>query len=880
MHRIGLDLLLTCGLSMIGFSQPAAQYTISTVAGTGSLNQDGPATAATLILPWGCAVDSTGNLYISDVSGARIFRVASDGVISSFAGSGVAGFSGDGGPATVARLQGPFGMAVDGSGGIYFADEPINRIRRVNPNGTIETVAGTGIAGFSGDGQPATSAMLTTPWGVAVDTIGNIYIADTNNERIRKIDSSGTITTIAGTGPAAYGGDGGPATRAQLNGPIALSVDSAGNLYIADQNNMRVRKVTAAGVISTFAGTGQQGNAGSGTAATAQQLSNPGGVASDAAGNLYIADSSNHRVLKVTPAGAASTIAGTGIAGYGGDGKAATAAQLNLPRAVAADSAGNIYVVDENNRRVRKITPNGIIKTAAGTFDVGDGGPASKAALSSSTDLVFDATGNLYLTDSPLNLVRKITPAGIISNAAGSGSRGFAGDGGPASAASLLNPNGLALDATGNLYIADTSNHRIRKVDTRGSITTVAGGGPGFAGDGSDATMAQLSAPNGVAVDASGAVYIADTGNHRIRKISRGTINTIAGTGVAGFGGDAGQAAAARLSSPQGVIVDGAGNLYVADTNNHRIRRISPAGVITTVAGTGTAGAAGDGGPAISAQLRFPAKIAIDRKGNLFIADSGNQRIRRIGTDGAIATVAGNGTAGFNGDGGLATLAQLNSPRAVAIDDAGSVYIADASNYRVRKVALVQVSIDAVRNGGSLLPGPVSAGEIVTITGTGLGPDQAVGFELDASGVVTTQLGGTKVLFDGSPAPMLSAQATQVTAVVPYGVAGNSSTQVQVEVSGSRSSPVTAPVAGSAPGIFTADSSGTGQGAITNEDKSMNSPSQPAAKGSLVTILCTGEGQTDPAGVDGKLAGDTAPVPLLPASLTIGGMNAEIEFSR
>ncbi len=704
-----------------------------------------------------------------------------------------------------------------------------------------------------------------------------MYVADTYNNRVRKVDSSGIITTFAGTGTAGFNGDGMSAARAQINGPTSVWPDAAGNVYIADYNNFRIRKVTAAGIISTVAGNGTQGNAFS-TVALASQLNFPRAITGDAAGNLYIADLANHRILKVTPAGAASIVAGsaTGGAGYSGDGKPATQALLDAPSGVAVDAAGNLYIADQYNRRVRKVTPDGIINTVAGTFESGDGGPAAKATLYYPTALALDANGNLFIADAATHVVRRMTRAGVISTAAGSGARGFGGDGGPATSAQVFGPGGVAADTAGNLYIADFSNNRVRKVDASGNMTTIAGGSAGFAGDGSAATLAQLTSPNSVAVDAAGAIYIADAGNHRIRKIVRGTISTIAGTGVAGFNGDGGQATAAQLSTPYGVEVDSIGNVYIADTNNNRIRRVSPAGVITTVAGTGTAGAAGDGGPAISAQLRGPRRIAIDRMGNLFIPDAVNHRIRMVATNGSISTIAGNGTAGFNGDGGLATLAQLNSPQGVAVDDSGNVFIADLSNHRVRKLTPVQVAPDVVRNGGSLLPGAVSAGEVVIITGTGLGPDSTVSFDSGAGGSVGASVGGTSVLFDGSFASVLSAQSTQVTALVPYGVAGKSSTQIQVEFQGVRSSAVSAAVADTAPGIFTADSSGTGQGVIGNQDASPNSPAQPAARNSLVTIMATGEGQTDPPGVDGKLAGDPAPKPVLPVSLSIGGVDAEV----
>jgi PKD domain/RTX calcium-binding nonapeptide repeat (4 copies)/NHL repeat len=333
-----------------------------------------------------------------------------------------------------------------------------------------------------------------------------------------------------------------------------------------------------------------------------------------------------------------TTLAGTGVAGFSGDTGQASAAQLNSPRDVAADAAGNVYIADRTNNRVRKVSPAGVITTFAGT--------------------------------------------GVL---------GFSGDTGQASAAQLNRPEGVAVDAAGNVYIADSSNHRVRKVDTAGVITTFAGTGvPGFSGDTGQASAAQLNFPIGVAADGAGNVYIGDTDNHRVRKVSpAGVITTLAGTGVAGFSGDTGQASAAQLDSPRGVAVDGAGNVYIGDFFNHRVRKVNPAGVITTLAGTGVPGFSGDTGQASAAQLRFPRDVAADAAGNVYIADGDNHRVRKVDPAGVITTLAGTGVQGFSGDTGQAALAQLRSPRGVAADPIGTVYIADTNNHRVRKVSAV-----------------------------------------------------------------------------------------------------------------------------------------------------------------------------------------------
>ena len=549
--------------------------------------------------------------------------------IDTFAGlTGV----GDGGPAIAAVLRFPTGVAVDGAGDLYIADRSNNRIRKIDSTGTITTIAGTGERGFGGDGGPAVQAQFNFPYGVAVDSAGNLYIADSSNNRIRKVDSTGTITTIAGTGTSGFSGDGGAAVQAQFNFPTGVAVDGAGNLYIADTSNQRIRKVDSTGTIITIAGTGTSGFSGDGGDAVQAQFNFPYGVAVDSAGNLYIADSSNQRIRKIDSTGTITTMAGTGTSGFSGDGGDAVQAQLNYPNGVAVDSAGNLYIADRNNQRIRKIDSTGTITTMAGTGE-GD----------------------------------------------------FGGDGGPAIQAQLSFPVGVAVDSAGNLYIADTSNQRVRKIDSTGTITTIAGTEYGFSGDGRAATEAQLQFPHGVAVDSAGNLYIADSGNQRIRRVdSTGTITTIAGTGEGDFGGDGGPAIQAQLKNPHGVAVDSAGNLYIADTNNHRIRKIDSTGTITTIAGTGTGGFAGDGGAADQAQLNRPSGVAVDSAGNLYIADRNNHRIRKIDSTGTITTIAGTGESGDGGDGGPAIQAQLDAPSGAAVDSAGDLYIADESNHRVR----------------------------------------------------------------------------------------------------------------------------------------------------------------------------------------------------
>ena len=378
---------------------------ISTVAGTGafgSSGDNGPATSAEIALPTGVVVDAAGNFYIADVGEHCVRKVDTSGTISTVAGicNGVSGYNGDGIAATSAQLNHPEGLALDGAGNLYIGDVGNNRIRMVNStSGIITTIAGNGSGGYNGDNIPATSASLNSPSGVALDAAGNFYIAEFRNHRIRKVDISGIITTVAGNGTQGYNGDGIAATTAELNTPFGVAADSSGNIYIADTDNERIRKVGTSGIITTFAGTGTGGYNGDGIAATAAELGLPTGVAVDAAGDLYIADQSGQRVRKVDASGIITTLAGTGAASYNGDGIVATAAQLNYPFSVAPDGAGNLYIGDQEGSRVRKVN----VTTSSLSF-----GSVSVGDTSSAQSVVVSDTG-----DASLNFTQ---PFGITSN--------------------------------------------------------------------------------------------------------------------------------------------------------------------------------------------------------------------------------------------------------------------------------------------------------------------------------------------------------------------------------------------------------------------------------------------------------------------------------
>ncbi|MBB1287184.1 T9SS type A sorting domain-containing protein [Flavisolibacter sp. BT320] len=671
---------------------------IFTKAGTGNPGDYTAATASALGLPTSVALDGSGNIYVSDQTN-RVRKInASTGIIQTVAGTGNWGYSGDGGAATSASFASIYSIAVDGSGNLYIADQNNHRIRKVNAaDGKVSTVAGNGTAGYTGDGGAATAASLRQPYGIAVDASGNLYISDYGNHCIRKVSvADGKISTVAGSGTGGFAN--GTGTAALFNNPSGITLAGNDVLYIADNANHRIRRlVISTRVVSTVAGNGTAGFAGDGGAATTGSLRNPCSVAVDAANNVYVADQNNNRIRKITAAdGKISTFAGNGTNTYGGDGGAATAASVRVPAGVALDASGNLLIADLNNHRIRKVTvATGIITTIAGNGTIrfsGDGGAATRATLASPTDVAVDGNGHLYIADQENGRIRKVNAAdGTISTIAGPGVYGITGDGGPATAAYLSSPTGIALDAAGNLYIVEQFNGRIRKVSAAdGTITTIAGNGTNtYGGDGGAATSASLYYPMDVAVDASGNLYIADRNNHRIRKVNAmdGKISTIAGTGTAGYSGDDGQATAAAINEPNSISLDASGNLYFADRGNSRIRKIHAAdGTISTVAGNGTAGFGNDNVMATATALFYPNAVYVDASANIYIAD-GYNRVRKVNAaDGKIYRIAGSGFGGFSGDGGAPVAAALYSPWGMDMDGNGNLYIADANNYRVRYI--------------------------------------------------------------------------------------------------------------------------------------------------------------------------------------------------
>jgi trimeric autotransporter adhesin len=457
----------------------------------------------------------------------------------------------------------------------------------------------------------------------------------------------------------------------------------------------------------------------------------------------------------------------------------------------------------------------------------GDSGSAVGSQLNGPFGLAVDKSGTLYIADGLNNRVRKVA-GGVITTVAGNGTAGFTGDNAAATSAELSNPTGVAVDSSGNLYIADSGNNVIRKV-ANGTITTFAGNnstGPGYSGDGASATGAQLNNPVGVAVDASGNVYIADAGNNAVRQVGGGNIIT----------------AAVGFTHPDGVAIDSSGNLYVADTVARRIVKYF-GGVYTTVAGTGQPAFGGDDGPGTQAALNAPMGLAVDASGNVYIADTLNGRIRKLTPSGTITTVAGTGALYFSGDQGPATQAALYFPRGVAVDPSGNIYIADTANSVIRQLqgTLPVVSANGVVNAASFAS-QVSPGALATVFGSNFSLRNA-----SANAPLPTSLARVSVSVNGQSAPLLYVTPTQVNFQVPWETALGTAT-ITVNVNGGASNSVTVSVAGAAPGLFTTSS---GHAVVQNSDFTLNDSSNPAKLGSTIVAYLSGSGPVDTPVADG-----------------------------
>jgi uncharacterized protein (TIGR03437 family) len=740
-------------------------YIINTVAGSDWVGDGGPAAAALLVQPQGLATDGSGNLYIADAGDHRVRRVAANGTIETVAGTGILGFSGDGGPAAQAQLNSPYGLALDAQGNLYIADLGNARVRRIGADGTITTVAGGGSlpAGGVNDGSPATLLALSAPRNLAFDHSGNLYISDFGGARVYMMTPLGSLVTAAGTGNAGISGDNGPASQAALNHPAGLAFDPQGVLYIADSGNHLIRRINL-GVITSYA-----------------RAATPSGLTFDESGTLYVADISAGDIAEIPSSGPVSTIAvaaldlsySSGLGLYASTGNVVVAAGGRVPVTLAG----------------------------GGNFAHGDNGPAALARLNHPAGVSTDASGNIYIADRDNHRVRRVGPDGTIVTVAGTGVAGNTGDGGPASSAQLNGPSSVTVDAGGNLYIADTGNARIRKVTPEGTITS--------------ATTLGLVAPVYAIADASGKLYIADAGTGKL--LAAGS-NGVPATLLSG------------LTSPRGLALDGEGNLLFTDAGAAQVSRLSSAGTVASV----------------GAGWSIPRGVAVDTAGNVYVADTGLQEIIEVDSSGATTVIAGTGEAGFSGDGGAAAMAEFGFPWDVATAAKGSLFVADLENNRIR--ALTAASAPAAQtqgsppasltqtitivNAASLAPGAVAPGMLLLIGGSGISP---------------AQIQDTIIAFGPSPARIVSADANGIVVVAPVAIAGLGSVPVELIYKNTVVATVQVAVANEAPALFTDPA---GQAAANNQDGSVNSQSNPAARGSVISFYGTGLGISgDPVGV-------------------------------
>lgn len=648
-------------------------YVWRTLAGQpgGLGNVDGLGEAARFCQPCGIACDTTGNLFVADYYNYAIRKISSDGAVTTVAGSvGEAGSSD--GTGNDARFDKPAGVAADAAGNLFVADSGNHTIRKIAADGTVSTLAG--LAGFPGyaDGY-GTAARFRYPQDVACDAAGNIFVADGFNHMIRKIRPDGTVTTLAGAPPGksgqpAPGSTNGRGAAAQFRGPRGIAVDTAGNVFVADTENATVRKIRPDGTVTTLAGTAGKTGSANGQGAAARFVY-PQGIAVDAKGNVYVADAGNRDIRRITPKGGVTTLTNA-------------PALFLSPRGVAVNPVGNVAVTDNELQTVTLLTPHGRAIPLAGSASAHGSADGRGAAVrfNRPCGIAADERGNLAVTDTFGHTLRAVTPDGVVTTLAGRASSSGATDG-AGGAARFSWPAGTAFDRAGNIYIADAGNHTLRKVTPDGRVITLAGrAGESGATDGAG-NRARFAGPAGVALDRTGTLYVADRLNHTLRKVAPdGTVSTFAG--ASGKIGHAdGARGIARFNNPSGVAVDALGTVYVADTGNHTVRKITPAGEVSTLAGCAGLRGNADGTGAF-ARFNGPAAVAVDRTGHVFVADRDNHTIRRIAPDGTVSTLGGqpNQMTAADGRGCEARFAQ---PSGIAVDDAGVLYVADACNNRI-----------------------------------------------------------------------------------------------------------------------------------------------------------------------------------------------------
>jgi sugar lactone lactonase YvrE len=729
LFRLGLAI----GGSVLGImayaqSNYATPYTFTTLAGTPPESADGTRSAARFNGPNGVAVDTTGNVYVADSLNDIIRKITPAGIVTTLAGSAGRWGSADG-TGSAARFNSPAGVAVDTAGNVYVADFLNDTIRKITPAGAVTTLAGSPGNMGSADGA-GSAAQFDLPNGVAVDNANNVYVSDLGNNAIRTITPGGLVTT--------FSLDSAPGTTGEGGGPVGVAVDADGNIYVPFNYNqpdgyiplgIPVFKITPGGTVEPSLGFSSDNRT--------QFSIVPNGVAVDGAGNVYVTGGPSGGISKITPAGVVTALASAGDFGID-----------EYLTGVAVDAAGNVFVADTGENEICTISTASLVTTLAGSTYSTSGsseGPGNVAQFDGPSRVAADNAGNIFVADFLNDTIRKITQAGNVSTLAGTAGGAGTADG-LGGAARFYEPSGVAADNAGNVYVSDTGNHTIRKITPAGLVSTLAGSAGNSGSADGTGSSAQFNDPTGLAVDAASNIYVADTGNNTIRKVTpTGIVSTLAGTaGVYGSANGIGSAAQFRV--PDDVAVDTGGNVFVADTYNDTIRAISPAGVVSTLAGAvETAGSADGTGSA--AKFDVPSGLAVDTAGYIFVADTQNDTIREITPDGVVTTLAGTaGRAGWVD--GTGSAAGFDSPGGVALDSAGNLYVADTANNLIRVGALnlpftSQPQSQTVNSGSSV---------VFTAAATGAATYQ---WEFDGNPIVDSPSETASDVISGATGPQL-----------------------------------------------------------------------------------------------------------------------------